>query len=721
MLQRVPSITTLSKSASNKRSFSVGLETPVQFLKGVGPKLALIFETKGIKTFEDLLYFFPREYQDRSKIWKIAELEAEEPALIQGTITGFRSVSLRFGKRPLFQATFSDGKDIMFLKWFHYNKNFLETKFKENPNVLIYGTPKLYQGKFEILHPEMDFLSDDSKTEKSGIHPIYSESEGLNQKAIRKFIEQSITLCLNQITEDLPKNILLEHKLKEKKDCIKALHNPSFENGQTVENLNSFDSLEQRRMIFEELFKFEWIVGQRRLNTRKEHTHAYPIENSTTLLEQVKKNFGFEFTDDQKSALQKIFQDLSEPRPMNRLLQGDVGCGKTLVALASSLPVIQHKSQIALLAPTEILAEQHLKTAEKVLNGLARTALLTGSTSKSKREDLYSKLLLGEIDLLVGTHAIFEDPVIFKSLGLVIIDEQHRFGVEQRLRLKAKGKNPHLLSMTATPIPRTLALTAYGDLDTTIIRQKPKNRAEITTEIYQEHDIKKAYDKITQQLKDGRQAYVIYPLVEESEKIDLQNAVDGAEYLANEVFKEFKVGLLHGKMTSSEKKQIMDRFKSGEVQLLVSTTVVEVGVDVPNSTVLLIQHSERFGLSQLHQLRGRVGRGQHHSYCFLISNTRNPVALERLKAMEQTQDGFKLAELDLEIRGPGEFLGTRQSGDLNFKYANLIRDQFILHEARNAAFDLIKKDPDLLEKENYPLRRYMEKIGRLKQRRVESC
>lgn len=732
------STTTSSKSVTSKSgapktrahlksSQPLGLDTPVQYVKGVGPKLAALLEFKGIKTVRDAVFYFPRDYQDRSTLRTIASLKNGETALIRGKVMGHSFIPIRSLKRPLLEARVQDASGVIGIKWFQYNRAYMEAKLRERPNVVVYGTVSEFGSRLGMVHPDVEWDVDPGESPQTGgILPIYSETEGLTQKALRKIVTGALELGADNVPDELPEPVRRAHNLVPITQAIKALHNPP--KGSSIEALRAFNTPEQRRLIFDELFKFEWVVGRRRLNMRRENTKPYPVEPGLKLLEELKKRVPFDLTDDQFNSIHKIFEDLAQDKPMNRLLQGDVGCGKTLVALAASLPVVASGGQVALMAPTEILADQHLVNARRYIDSMIlpggrmlNVALLTGSTAKARREEILADLASGEIQVLIGTHALIEDPVRFQELGLVLVDEQHRFGVDQRMRLRAKGRHPHSLNLTATPIPRTLALTAYGDLDVSTIKQMPKGRPEIYTSVIKGEERREAMDMLKRELAKGRQAYIIYPLVEESEKIDLANAVSGAEELANGELQGFRVGLLHGRMKPQEKADVMDAFKRGEVHVLVSTTVVEVGVDVPNATVLVIEHAERFGLSQLHQLRGRIGRGTETSYCFLMTGGGATQAFERLKAMEATRDGFKLAELDLEIRGPGEFLGTRQSGELQFQYANLVRDQFILHEARKAAFEILKNDPELERPEHAPLRAYMQRTGHLQQRRFETA
>lgn len=731
---------------------AVTLDTSLQFLKGVGPKLSALLAQKGLKSVGDLLLYLPREYQDRSKIHGESDLpflkESGDPALVFGQIVRTALVSpprlrtpiLNAWLRSAHQSASPTGPSFIKLTWFRYPK-FLKSKLDTNPYVLAFGSVTEYQNQFSLVHPELEFDADreslQNKAGSSRTTPIYPLTEGLHQKTIQKLARFCIENYAQLITDDLPHYLMQQLKFSKKRDVIKRLHLPTAEI--TVADLNDFKTPEQQQLAFEELFKLELIIGKRRLNYRNEVGLAFPqTPLSKNLWEQFLKNIPFQLTNDQNNAIERIFEDISTTKPMNRLLLGDVGCGKTMVALAAAIPVAASGGQTALLAPTEILASQHFINAEKFLSTLTlpngkpfRIGLLTGSTNRLEREKLLLLLKLGEIQLLIGTHALLEPGVEFPKLGLVVIDEQHRFGVDQRKTLRLKGQHPHTLSLTATPIPRTLAITAYGDLDITAIKELPAGRPEVYTKILkQKKDSENssqsptkdlAYDVMLKELAAGRQAYVIFPLIEESEKIDLANAIQGAEELANGAFAQFRVGLLHGRMKPQEKAEIMQRFKANQVQLLVSTTVVEVGVDVPNATVMLIEHAERFGLSQLHQLRGRIGRGKHTSYCFLLNSGGSKISFERLRAMELTRDGFKLSEMDLELRGPGDFLGTRQSGELQFQFANLVRDHELLNEARRHAFELLKKDPHLQAPEHESIRRYLLGQGALQMARFETA
>lgn len=720
MPQKEKFLTKSSKSVTNK------LFTPIQFLKGVGPRLASLFEIKNIYTIQDLLFFLPRSYEDRSRIYSIEELHhlaLPASCTLQGRITDHRFIPLKNRRKPILEATFSDDSGILKLKWFEYQRPYLEPLLKQKSCVSIFGEVRLgYGSNLEINHPEIQWNINPATAKNNSsrlYHPIYSQTEGLTQKIIQKTVEQALQFASTELIEDLPPSLLNRYQLPSIRESLCFLHHPTIQ--LSLEELQSFRTPYQKRFIFEEFFKFEWIVGKKRLHQRKEESRSFDLVKSTENFHAFEEKLPFELTEDQKKAIFKIYEDLSHPKPMNRLLLGDVGCGKTLVALSSCLPIADNASQAAFLVPTEILAQQHFKNAKMLLPPSCKVALLCGSTPKSKKQAIIDDLKLNKINLLIGTHAILEDPVQFKDLCLIITDEQHRFGVDQRMKLRVKGNHPHVLSMTATPIPRTLALTAYGDLDISTIRQRPKGRPRVFTKVITREHKEKMYAHVIEILKMEQQAYIIYPLVEESEKVDLQNAVDSAKSLSQSIFKDFNLGLLHGKMRPDEKNEIMQDFKEKKIQLLVSTTVVEVGVDVPNATVMIIEHAERFGLSQLHQLRGRIGRGTETSYCYLVSSSRGEKSMHRLNVMEETHDGFKLAEIDLEIRGPGEFLGTRQSGDLHFKYASLVRDGELLQQARQSAFQLLQEDPELEKPEHANLRQYMIQQGHLQQKRFETA
>jgi ATP-dependent DNA helicase RecG len=677
------------------------LKKPVQFLKGVGPKIAKKFEKKEIYTLEDLLFFLPRDYEDRREIIPIGELLPGRTAVVFGEI--LKSGLVYFSRRKVYQVQLTDGTGFLNLKWFNFNEKVWRNKYTPGKRIYVIGEPSLFGRTLEIVHPEVIEEDEEDKleTELNRIVPIYSSVEGVSEKVLRKIMKNAVEEYAECLTSGIPKSILTKRKFLSLGQAIRKLHLP--ESNDDVEKLRSHRSIYHKSLAFDEFFFMELALALRKGKVKKEIGISFNTESK--LVEEFLKKLPFELTSAQKRVIEEIKGDMEKPIPMNRLIQGDVGCGKTVVAFIAALIAIENGYQVAFMAPTEILAEQHYHNIRQYaqLMGIV-PALLTGGVPQSKKREIYHGLATGYINFVIGTHALFQEKVNFKKLGLVIIDEQHRFGVLQRaaLREKAGYVVPDTLVMTATPIPRTLALTIYGDLDLSIINEMPKGRKPIITKLFLEKNKHEAYASVKSELKKGNQAYVILPLIEESEKLDLKAVTTYGEDLQKHVFPEYKVGILHGKMSSYEKEKVMREFKNGEIQVLVSTTVVEVGVDVPNATVMVIEHAERFGLSQLHQLRGRVGRSDKQSYCFLIAYKVSPEseAYTRLKILCETNDGFKIAEEDLKLRGPGEFLGTKQSGYFDFKRADMVRDYDILLIAREEAFNLIKKDPEL---KKYPV------------------
>ena len=726
MLPKGTSTTTSSKSPTSSRES----DTPIQFVKGVGPRLAAVFLSRGIAHVRDLLFFFPRAYEDRSKFKKVSELKEGDTATVAVQVVSSRKIPLRTKQRSMLEARVSDESGVLSLKWF-YAPHGLEKSFVPGTQLMVTGAVKAYQGRPEMIHPEITWNTAAAEHNVGRVVPIYVEIEGIPTRQLRKILYEALEKFSGTLTEDIPDTYLQKHRLPSLAEAVRAIHFPTEESPELLE----FNTPSHWRLIYEEFLKFEYLILRQRLRMEKEMASSFGAESAKAAVQSLEKLLPFQLTGDQKKAIDDILSDFTEPHPMNRLIQGDVGSGKTAVAFLTSGLVLAEGGQAALMAPTEILAEQHYKNAVKLFGGRLNVAILTGKTTQSERTALLGRLSAGEPILLIGTHALIEDPVEFGNLAFVMIDEQHRFGVEQRRALRQKGTRtdsktgrkifPHSLILTATPIPRTLALTAYGDLSVTSIKEMPPGRTPVKTTVCRDNSQKsRAYERIRQELKAGHQAYFIFPLVNESEAegfTHLKSAVAEADRLAKDVFAEFKVGLLHGQMKSDEKAEVMDRYKRGELHILVSTTVVEVGVDVPNSTVIAIEHAERFGLSQLHQLRGRVGRGAAQSYCFLFAHPHvGETTAQRLEVLEQTGDGFKIAEADLEIRGPGEFLGTRQSGGLPFRLANLVRDQQWLFKARDDATELLKIDPDLNFPDHSRLRRYYEREGILQFERLKT-
>uniref|UniRef100_A0A7V6CDR5 ATP-dependent DNA helicase RecG n=1 Tax=Thermodesulfobacterium geofontis TaxID=1295609 RepID=A0A7V6CDR5_9BACT len=677
------------------------LKQPVQSLKGIGSSIAKKLAKKDIHTLEDLLYFLPRDYEDRRKVIPIGDIREGQRAVVFGEI--LRSGTSYLYKRKIFYAQITDGTGFLTLKWFNFNEKVWRSLLAPGKNIYAIGEISRFGKDLEIIHPELIEEGDEEKIsiEIGHIVPVYSSIEGVSEKYFRKIIKNAIEEYGDYLESCIPLEILKKRGFVPLNVAIKNLHFPEPKNDILL--LKRGESVYHKSLSFDEFFFLELALGLRKGRIKKERGIRFNTESK--LVEDFIKKLPFELTNAQKRVIEEIKNDMAKEVPMNRLLQGDVGCGKTVVAFIATLIAIDNGYQVAFMAPTEILAEQHYYNFRQYaqLMGIS-TSLLTGGIPPAKKREIYHGLSTGYINFVIGTHALFQEKVEIKKLGLVIIDEQHRFGVLQRaaLREKAKGIIPDTLVMTATPIPRTLALTIYGDLDLSIIDEMPEGRKPIITELYPEYNKRIAYKKAKEILKEGHQAYVILPLIEESEKMDLKAVTTYGEYLQKEVFKDFKVGILHGKMNSYEKEKIMHAFKRKEIDILVSTTVVEVGVDVPNATVMIIEHAERFGLSQLHQLRGRVGRSDIQSYCFLIAYkiSMDSEAYQRLQILCKTNDGFKIAEEDLKLRGPGEFLGTKQSGYLEFRRADIVRDYPILLQAREDAFKLIERDPEL---KNYPI------------------
>lgn len=715
----------------------------MQFIKGVGPKLGSVFVSRGIRTARDLLFFFPRTHEDRSKLLSVAEALASlsaEPGLeaaarppsvtIALDVISSRRIPLRGRGRSMQEVRCSDATGSAVLKWFHFPKG-MESRFAPGVRIIVTGSPKKVFQQLEFIHPEISFNGSPNTADYGRIVPVYVEIEGVPTRTLRRVLWNALEKFGSLLEDDIPQSLLARHGLPPLREAIQETHFP------TSAEVSS-QTRYMTRIIYDEFFKFEYQVLKQRLRMQREKSTAFDPERVKDHVENLKKLLPFRLTGDQEKSLGEILSDLAQSHPMQRLIQGDVGSGKTAVALLSAAAVLAEGGQAALMAPTEILAEQHFRSAIRLFGSRVRTALLTGSTTAAERRVILPRLEAGEPSLLIGTHALIEDAVRFKALDFVLIDEQHRFGVEQRRALRSKGHPdaagrplvPHLLVLTATPIPRTLALTAYGDLAVSTLKEMPPGRTPIRTRVVSEDKRSQAYAFIAEQLRAGRQAYFIFPLVSESEAegfTELRSATAEAERLQSSVFPDFKVGLMHGQLLPAEKSEIMDRFKRGEIHLLVSTTVVEVGVDVPNATVMAIEHAERFGLSQLHQLRGRVGRGAHASYCFLFTaNNRGKSthlgenAALRLSTLEKTTDGFEIAEVDLKIRGPGEFLGTRQAGTLPFRVADLVRDRDWLYKAREDALAILKSDPELEQPETSRLRRYDQREGRVQAERLST-
>jgi len=681
----------------------IDLQTPLQYMKGVGPRRAADLQRVGLSTIEDFLYRFPIRYEDRGSFQTIASLRPGVAASIIGEVVG---CGLRPTRRPrfkIFEMLVRDRTASLRAIWF--NQPFLNDIFHPHQRVVLFGKLELTSHGLQLQNPQYEILkgaevaekaehaensgtasaSDDDEMMHTGrIVPVYEKTGHLTAKVQRALVHQALTQLPQELSDPLPSDVRSRQNLIDRRAALHDVHFPA--EGTPLDALNAFRSPAHHRLIFEEFFLFQLGIVLRKRRAEAD-LKARSVVITDSIRESARRVLPFKLTGDQKNAVAEIVKDMQRPQPMNRLLQGDVGSGKTIVALMAAIVAMENGFQVAFMAPTEILAEQHFINIRRLLESSRfRMALLTGSTPAKKRREMQAELSGGSLHLVVGTHALVEEAVGFHDLGLAIIDEQHRFGVLQRATLRSKGQHPDVLVMTATPIPRTLALTTYGDLDVSIMREMPPGRHPIKTIAKPEARREEIYDFIRKQVDEGRQAYVIYPLVEESEKVDLRAATEMADHLAQDVFPEQRVALLHGRMNQEAKDRVMQAFARGEYHILVSTTVVEVGVDVANAAVMLVEHAERFGLSQLHQLRGRVGRGPHPSYCILLYQyPLTDDARERLKALTDTTDGFVIAERDLALRGPGDFFGTRQSGLPTLRVGDLIRDHSIMEEARREA------------------------------------
>lgn len=733
------------------------LAQPVQFLKGIGERRAEALSKYGVKTLNDLLFYIPRRYLDRTSIVTIAELrtavlqrsqqqpdsasvDVQKDYTVVGDVRSFRVMGI--GKKSRFVLILGDSSGTIQLVWFG-GVNYWKTKFAVGETLAVSGQPTSFGSVLQFVHPDVDKIAEKALLEEKdhepvdwtqtlstgGLVPLYPsgkelERVGLDSSGFRRIIGGVIRRQLESVPETLAPSLLSSRKLCALQDAIRSAHFPR-EDAEIPESL--------RRMKYEELFYFQLKLALKRHGVKTD-THGIVFNVQSKLARQLVDSLPFKLTPAQIRVINEITDDMSSSKPMNRLLQGDVGSGKTIVALISLLIAVENGYQAVFMAPTEILAEQHHKTIASLLKGIdVNVRLLVGGQRTKLRRDVLDDVQRGSAQIVVGTHALFEKGVEFAKLGYVVIDEQHRFGVLQRQSLQRKGSHPDVLVMTATPIPRTLSLTVYGDLDVSVINELPAGRKPIKTVLRYEEENAAVFKFVRDEVQNGRQAYFVYPLVEESEKVDLKAATEHYEYLQAQVFPELKLGLLHGRMPSDEKDNIMQRFKNRELDILVATTVIEVGIDVPNASIMVIENAERFGLSQLHQLRGRVGRGSEQSFCILLSKKwittkanrltldsakwhealdQQRLAERRLATMVQTNDGFKIAEVDLQLRGPGDFFGTRQSGIPEFKVADILSDITLLDEARRDAFALIEHDPQLKLPEHHVIAEHLRAIHR---------
>ena len=672
------------------------LTDDVKFVKGVGPNRVKLLNKLNIYNLEDLITYYPREYEDRSKPKKIANTENGEECLIEGIVTShIKEIRTHRKNMIIYKLIVRDDTDSCELVW--YNQSYLKKMFRIGETYKFFGRINKRIGQTEMVSPVYDLEGNNKNTGR--IIPIYPLTYSLSQNTLRHIIEEGLKQAKDKIAETLPEYILEEYKLMKLKNAMQSIHFPK--------ELKDFGEA-RNRLAFEELLTMQLLLLN--LKNKYKNTEKGIKFDSKVKMSDVINDLPFKLTKAQTRVLEEIDSDMESDKAMNRLLQGDVGSGKTIVSIIAAYKAVKSGYQMAMMAPTSILASQHLENFKNVLEKYdIRCELLLGNTTKKKKEDILSRLKDGEIDIIIGTHSLLEENVIFKNLGLVVTDEQHRFGVRQRSTIVSKGKNPDVLVMTATPIPRTLALILYGDLDISIIDELPPNRKKIDTFAVRKALEERVNNFVKKQIDEGRQAYIVCPLVEESEEIEAKSVDELTEKYKNEVFKEYKVECLHGKMKPKEKEEIMQRFKEGKIDILISTTVIEVGVDVPNSNIMVIENAERFGLAQLHQLRGRVGRGEYQSYCILKYQGNSELIRKRMQVMQETNDGFIISEKDLELRGSGEFFGTKQHGIPEFKVANLFEDIKLLKLVQSAAIKILEEDPGLEEQKNIRLKNIIDK------------
>jgi ATP-dependent DNA helicase RecG len=692
-----------SKPSQNKhpeQMDEVGLDAPLTVLHGVGPQNAKLLQALGIHSLNDLLHHFPHRYDDYSQLKTISQIAYGDELTVLGTIQSISSRPVRNGQLQIIEAILGDGTGYLRLNW--YNQTWLLHNLTPGKAIVVSGKIDIYLGRLVINSPEWEPLEQDH-LHTNRIVPVYPLTSGITQRVLRKIMYQTISFWAPRLTDYMPESIRQNAGLMDLSTAIFQAHFPD----DTIKL-----KLARERLAFDEIFFLQFGVLQQKSKWESVVARTYSVTDDW--LQNLIQQLPFTLTNAQNKAVQEIRNDLVLGRPMNRLLQGDVGSGKTVVAVLASAMVTQDGPQVAILAPTSILAEQHYRSMTRFFSlfqtgdgndpQIDQIRLLIGDTAETEKQEIRLGLEQGKIKIVIGTHALLEDPITFQDLQLVIVDEQHRFGVEQRAILRSKGTNPHLLVMTATPIPRSLALTIYGDLDLTVMDELPAGRQPIETHVIRPLERERAYQLIHSQIALGHQVFIIYPLVEKGEKEEIKAAVDEHARLQSEVFQNHEIGLLHGRMRPEDKEKVMMNFRDGTYKILVSTSVVEVGVDIPNATVMLIEGANRFGLAQLHQFRGRVGRGKEQSYCILIPDTENAVENERLTVMTETNDGFILAERDLDQRGPGDFLGTRQSGFAELHMANLT-DIHMIEKARRQAQSLFSQDPALTNPQNGSLKK----------------
>jgi ATP-dependent DNA helicase RecG len=670
------------------------LATPAQFLKGVGPQRAELLERLGLRTARDIVFFFPRDYQDLTELARVADLVEENLTRLRGTVEEVDQRVSPSGNLVLGVLLAAEQGRVRLL-W--YNSPFRRERFRLGEQLLVTGKPKLNGGMWEFTHPQVQWIDADDQEPAEKLLPVYPLTEGLHQGQMRRVAAAVLETCLDSLDEVLPADYRATHDLLPIHRAIQAIHHP-----RDREELEAA----RRRLIYQELLVLQLALALKHEQQRLRR-NAPPLEATAKIDARIRRLFPFELTAAQQRAIAEVAADMGRPHPMNRLLQGDVGSGKTVVAVYAMLLAVAHGYQAVLMAPTEVLARQHAITLERTLAAShVKWGVLTGGTAAAERAELLCQLATGELNVVIGTQAILQPAVRFARLGLVVIDEQHKFGVRQRASLKQAALDPHYLVMTATPIPRTIAMTLFGDLDVSTLREAPPGRQMVRTYLVGQERQAKWWEFFCRKLQAGSQGFVVTPLIDESSESDVASLEQSFDSLAHGPLEAFRLGLLHGRMSSAAKEEAMQAFRQGEIQVLVTTTVVEVGIDVPNATLMTVYSGERFGLSQLHQLRGRISRGTQPGYCAVFSDVESPEALKRLAAFEATNDGFKLAEIDFELRGPGDLLGTRQHGLPPLRIADLSRDGALLDEARRDAQQLVATDA-ALSQPDYALLRQM--------------
>ncbi len=685
-----------SGSAAAQGDAKTLLNTPVEQLRIVGRGRSRLLEKLGIRTVSDLLFHFPRDYQDLSDERLIADLEEETLQSVRGIVAEVDAQSSGFGKSRV-ALVLTDSSGALRATWF--NQPFMRSKFSQGQRLLLTAKPKLRGMMWEMVHPQFTFLADDEAVapEQASLLPVYALTEGLSQFHLRRMVAAAVEEFSDKLEEVFPSQLLKKYDLMPLVEAVRTIHTPADE---------AHRDRARRRFVFQELFVLQLALSIRRGQQRDLQAPELPA--SAKIDARIRRLLPFELTESQNESIQQITADMALDRPMNRMLQGDVGSGKTIVALYAMLVCVAHGHQAALMAPTEILARQHAGSLAKLLEASrVRYAVLTGGMLKSERDQVLADIGSGKIDVLLGTQAILQEDVQFLDLGLIVIDEQHKFGVRQRAALRQGDNSPHYLVMTATPIPRTLSMTLFGDLDLSTLRELPSGRQPVNTYLVEPGDQSQWWHFVRDRLREGRQAFVVAPLVDESETISAPSVAEAFEQLTNGELEAFRLSILHGRMSSAEKRETMDAFREGETQVLVSTSVVEVGVDVANATVMTIAGADRFGLAQLHQLRGRVGRGSHAGFCGVLLGEPTEGSRERLEAFSSSTDGFELAELDFKLRGPGDLFGTQQHGLPPLRIADLQRDRDTLEEARREAQLLVADDPGLKHADHTKLRRQM--------------